>query len=492
MENQKNHFVNLGKAFHCSVGILFLCTAMNPTKYLYTQIMSKSNNELLGFIQYALNYFCAAIGCLASSYILDKFGVKWCLTISAIIDTLWILAIIPSALISENPSIRDSFIASDFFIYTSQTLIQIMQGLFLGIKWVAGNKYISQCATEETKGFYFSFFLGMYMLSIILGSLISAFISKSLHQSTYLFIMTILASLSIVLFYTLVQPIPQERFIPDDDDQTKDNEILIEQNSENSKILKNTQNYSAILEDPDLSNDYSQSNNSNFVQNTNLSETKIYLNQEVKEVLLLIKSRKMLPLIPLLLWVGISEAIYFEILLNIIIDTQSIGDYQYKISNSMLTMVTFGTGELIGSLFTGWMIDKYGNKKTVTINIVLVSIQTILKLIYLINYKFSWFAYFLTFVWGLQDGLINTLSIEMLGFEFKNNSQSYAVSNLGLCLSASLFSFIQGFVKGKEQYIIYTTIVGFIGILSNISALFFKFKPMPDQLKQSMKQDLNK
>jgi len=42
--------------------------------------------------------------------------------------------------------------------------------------WVAEGKYISECATETTKGFYFSYFWMFYMLSQVFGNLIAALI----------------------------------------------------------------------------------------------------------------------------------------------------------------------------------------------------------------------------------------------------------------------------------------------------------------------------
>ncbi|CDW80475.1 major facilitator superfamily protein [Stylonychia lemnae] len=463
-------------------------TALNPTQNVYTQIMSSSNYDKLGFSCFALDSLFYGFGCLAASYIVNRIGVKLCLSISAIADTLWILAIIPPTLSSHNKTKDDMFITSDGFIYTTQISIQIFQGFCLGLKWVAESKYISECATEETKGFYFSLFWGIYMVSMVLGSLIAAFISVNFTQTTFLLIMAAIAALSIVIFATLLKPIPQERYLPPEDDyEIKEVETPEISKGDSFKAQATNKDFQAISQ-KDLSNGYAHINNSISVQNQTLRVTPISLKEEVKEVLLLIKSKKMLPLIPQLIWVGISVAIYSGILVIIIIDTESVGDDQYKVSQSMLTMVSFGAGEILGSLFSGWLIDKYGNKKTALFNIFLVLIQTGLTLVYLINYKYSWFSYVLTFVWGLQDSSTNTLSNEMLGFEFNNNSQSFSVSNFFQAMGGFIFNLIEGFIKGKQQYLIYTTTIGFLGILCNISTLFFKFKPMPQQLKQSMKQ----
>ncbi|CDW72896.1 major facilitator superfamily protein [Stylonychia lemnae] len=403
-QNSKNHYANLGKAAYCSVGFLILYTALNPTQNVYTQIMSSNNYDKLGFFCFALNSLFYGLGCLSASYIVDRLGVKFCLSISAISDTVWILAIIPPALSSDKTSDDDMFYTSDGFIYTTQILIQIIQGFCLGLKWVAGSKYISECATEETKGFYFSFYWGLFMVSMVLGSLIAAFVSIYFEQATYLLFMAGIAALSVIIFATLTKPIPQERYLlVDNDDYQSEKEKIILQKSDSLQINGANNGSQEILQQ-DVKHD--QQNNTNHnnkivtVQNQNVAVTPISFRQELKEVLLLIKSKRMLPLIPQLIWVGISIAVYSGIFVIIIIDTQTKGDDQQKFSNSMLALVSLGAGEIAGSILSGWMIDKYGNKKTVIMNIFLVFIQTCLMIAFLIEYKYSWLTFVLTFTWG--------------------------------------------------------------------------------------------
>ncbi|CDW80605.1 major facilitator superfamily protein [Stylonychia lemnae] len=491
LQHQKNHYANLGKAAYCSVGFLILFIALNPSQNVYTQIMAKNNLEQFGFFCYSLDYFSYGIGCLAASYILDKLGSKISLSISATADALWILAILPPAYSSEIKHNDDSFFISDGFIYTTQILIQAIQGFLLGLKWVAGSKYVSECASEETKGFFASFFWGIYMISMVLGSLIAAFVSMHFKQSSFLLIMAAIALFSVLIFATLVKPIPQERHLVADN-EIEDIKVLQSLSSDNLKNLETNDDLQSIHNfnenDDDLPKGQNLDNSSDIFQTQKLRKNPITLRQELCEIFILIKSKKMRTLIPFLLWIGTSSAVYTGILVMIVIDTQSIGDDQYKFSQAMLTMVSFGAGEIVGSISTGIMIDKYGNKKTAMLNIFFVLIQSILMAVYLINYQFSWFTYVVTFAWGLQDSSSNTLSIEILGFEFSNNSQSYAVSNLGTALGGLIFNIIEGNVEGRESYLIYTSIVGLLGIICNITTLFFKFKPISKDLKYAKRE----
>ncbi|CDW79472.1 major facilitator superfamily protein [Stylonychia lemnae] len=338
--------------------------------------MSSSNYEKLGFFCFSLDFLCYGIGCLSASFFVDKLGVKFCLSISATADTLWILAIIPPALSTDKTTNNDMFIRSNGFIYTTQILIQIIQGFCLGLKWVAGSKYISECATEETKGFYFSLYWGLFMVSMVLGSLIAAFVTIHFEKTKVLLIMAAIAAFSIFIFITLTKPIPQERYLPVDN-QLEEVQILKQQEDDSLKTIENRNNFRDIPKNNlkfEQSKHFDNENNMLTAQNQKQSGVSISLRKEMQEVLHLIQTKKMLPLIPQLLWVGISIAVYSGILVIIIIDTEKIGDDQYKFSQSMLTMVSFGAGEIMGSIFSGWMIDKYGNKKTALLNVILVSI----------------------------------------------------------------------------------------------------------------------
>jgi len=52
---------------------------------------------------------------------------------------------------------------SETFYFVLNMIISAVSGFFGSLLWVAEGKYISDCATEETKGFYFSYFWAFYM-----------------------------------------------------------------------------------------------------------------------------------------------------------------------------------------------------------------------------------------------------------------------------------------------------------------------------------------
>jgi len=54
----------------------------------------------------------------------------------------------------------------------------VLTGCGQGIIWVAQGEFVGMCATEETKGFYYSLYWGLYMMSNILGSFVGAFMIR--------------------------------------------------------------------------------------------------------------------------------------------------------------------------------------------------------------------------------------------------------------------------------------------------------------------------
>jgi predicted MFS family arabinose efflux permease len=85
-------------------------------------------------------------------------------------------------------------------------------------------------------------------------------------------------------------------------------------------------------------------------------------------------------------------------------------------------MSALGVGEILGGIFTGYMIDRYGNKNTVYCNLLSIVVQTVVALAYITIDEYSWLAYAMTFTWGWQDNAINTHISEVMGFEFDNSS----------------------------------------------------------------------
>lgn len=85
-------------------------------------------------------------------------------------------------------------------------LTSCVAGFTTGLLWTSQGVYIAECATEETKGFYFGFFWTMYTFSQVVGNLVAALVLGNTDEETYFIVMTVIAGVSSIFFITLRKP----------------------------------------------------------------------------------------------------------------------------------------------------------------------------------------------------------------------------------------------------------------------------------------------
>jgi MFS family permease len=81
-----------------------------------------------------------------------------------------------------------------------------LTGFGASLIWVGQGRYISECATSENMGLYNSIFWAIYMGSILVGNLFSAFVIVQVNEAVFYMIMTCLSVLASLVFLFLRQP----------------------------------------------------------------------------------------------------------------------------------------------------------------------------------------------------------------------------------------------------------------------------------------------
>ncbi len=114
-------------------------------------------------------------------------------------------------------------------------------------------------------------------------------------------------------------------------------------------------------------------------------------------------------------------------------------DDQAQFKWSMLAMVLFGVGEILGCFYIGFIVDRYGSKAAIFHNLVIILLMGGITFAFIIVYEFNFLAYLMCFIWGFQDSAINTHSQEILGFEFDNNQEPFSVYNILQCIACFVF-----------------------------------------------------
>ena len=121
-----------------------------------------------------LSIFCVAGGFLSTTLI-KKCGINACLIMGALGIVQWVLCSVLPALKSANTG-SESVIYKDGFIYPILIVSSCICGFTTGVLWTAQGVYTAECATDETKGFYFSCFWTTYTFSQVVGNLIAALV----------------------------------------------------------------------------------------------------------------------------------------------------------------------------------------------------------------------------------------------------------------------------------------------------------------------------
>lgn len=110
----------------------------------------------------------------------------------------------------EQPN-NDNWYFSTGFTYPVIMVISIINGLGQGAAESAQGKYIADCATEKTKGFFFSYFWAFYMGSQIVGNIITAFVLGDIGQVSYVVIMLVFTTVSAFALFFLKAPYIHQR-----------------------------------------------------------------------------------------------------------------------------------------------------------------------------------------------------------------------------------------------------------------------------------------
>ena len=135
-------------------------------------------------------------------------------------------------------------------------------------------------------------------------------------------------------------------------------------------------------------------------------------------------------LIPQFLYTGISISFYSGLLVKMMQEAIGGNDLQYQFKMSMLAMVVFGLGEIIGCFYIGAIVDRFGSKTASVCNMLNIIMMTGSTVAFILVFEFNYLAWVMCFLWGITDSAINTNTQEIIGFEFDNNSEPFSLANI--------------------------------------------------------------
>jgi hypothetical protein len=123
-------------------------------------------------------------------------------------------------------------------------------------------------------------------------------------------------------------------------------------------------------------------------------ETKTTVKEDILETAKLMLSKRMLKIIPFIIWTAVSCAIYAGVFVPLMTDTMSTNlktqnwSDQTKQKNCLLALVGLGLGEILGSLVLGQIQDKYSNRLTIITCLLLSSLAIGITILFVRIYYF--------------------------------------------------------------------------------------------------------
>lgn len=156
--------------------------------------------------------------------------------------------------------------------------------------------------------------------------------------------------------------------------------------------------------------------------------------EDVKDTVRIMFSKRMAFMMPQIIWSGTSIAYWSGLLtpINTLALKTQYPDIKEKryLSESLFAMMFLGIGQAISGLIMGFIIDLFNSRRACIANVIVMGCTFFVSVVNLQRMEFGWISYLTCFMWGLQDGCLNTHSYQMLGFEFESQNAPFAIYQL--------------------------------------------------------------
>jgi len=149
-----------------------------------------------------------------------------------------------------------------------------------------------------------------------------------------------------------------------------------------------------------------------------------------------------------------------------------------KITQATLACVGLGVGEVVGGMSYGRIEDTLGTRFAGTTIMIewVVACAVAIWYTYVNVYSF-WFAFVMSFFWGVQDCGLNAFQFSVCGFQFDDMTAAFAVYYLFKSVTGFLCIYLESMLHTQEAYLIYWYAVTAFGIFAWSIFLFgFKLK----------------
>jgi len=153
---------NFRQANHCSLSFFGIYTAVYSAQNLQGTLFDHAGYGPLGLISNSIAYVGQGIGSIFCVYYLQRIGCIKSMGWGSVLSLPSIIALIlPTLAYYYQDSTNILF--SSYLVYIVTIAASFLNGFGEGISQPASGNYISDCATEKSKGFFFAYFWAFYM-----------------------------------------------------------------------------------------------------------------------------------------------------------------------------------------------------------------------------------------------------------------------------------------------------------------------------------------
>jgi len=188
---------------------MVLYTALYSAQNIQTALFEIGGYPSLGFYSNAVAYMGQGLGSIASVHLTQRHADSKIMACASILSLPFLLTMLLPAYRSVHLT-ETHWWYSEPFAYSLLLATSLLNGLGQGLSQPSAGHYISECASERSKGLYYSIFWSFYMGSQLIGSLIAAFVT--FDQRYLVLIMCLLAAAAIALFFGL-RPPPRKKVV---------------------------------------------------------------------------------------------------------------------------------------------------------------------------------------------------------------------------------------------------------------------------------------
>lgn len=165
--------------------------------------------------------------------------------------------------------------------------------------------------------------------------------------------------------------------------------------------------------------------------------------EDIKDTFALMITPRMVYVLPLIIWSGISNAYYASVIFDLITRTLE-NEYDDKDGDkineiALMAMSLIGIGGFFGGQVVGLIRDVAGVKIAISVEIGLLITATVLVDLFNQRNTFGPLAYVLCFAWGFQDSGTQTIIKCILGFQFSSKIIPFSVFNFVQSLAIFMF-----------------------------------------------------